>query len=167
MTDPNSVKRRLPLLPHPDHLRKQAKARLAALKLGAPDCRLADAQRALAQEYGFATWAALQAEVARRATTPAARQIRTRRRGATLHTRKTSGCASELVVAFLPARRRARGFLAHPDEGPLPPMDYFRAGVLIQVCFAVAALIGVGIVCFVLTRAGPALTATELLHKVI
>ncbi len=54
-------------------------------------------------------------------------------------------------------------------------MGFLCAGVLIQVCFAVAALIGVGVVCFALTRAGlpfqagqePTPTPSELLHRVI
>ncbi len=39
----NTGKRLLPPLPHPNHLRKQAKARLAALKAKVPSARLADA----------------------------------------------------------------------------------------------------------------------------
>jgi Tol biopolymer transport system component len=62
----NLGKRELPQLPHPDHLRKQAKARLAEMKARVPSARLADAQFVLAREYGFANWAALQAEVGRR-----------------------------------------------------------------------------------------------------
>jgi hypothetical protein len=57
----NTGKRPLPPLPHPDHLRKEAKARLAELKTRVPSARLADVQFTLAREYGFANWAALQA----------------------------------------------------------------------------------------------------------
>lgn len=52
-------KRTLPLTPHHDHLRKEAKARLAELKMRVPSARLADVQFTLAREYGFANWAAL------------------------------------------------------------------------------------------------------------
>jgi hypothetical protein len=160
MTDPNTTTRQLPLLPHPDHLRKQAKARLATLRSGAPDSRLADAQRALAREYGFATWSALQAEVTLRASSPAARQIRTRRRGATLHLGKPGG-ASQRQGQLLPAARRRPLFVPAEDD-PFPPMGFLRVGVLIQVCFAVAALIGVGVVFFVAAR-----TPAGLLHPVL
>lgn len=172
MTDSSGVKRQLPILPHPDHLRKQAKARLVSMRLASPECRLADAQRALAQEYGFATWAALQAEVTRRATAPVARQIRTRRRHATLHTAKAGNCTAE-PAAFLARRRRA--FVVHLDDESIPPQSFLRAGVLTQVCFAVAALVGVGIVCFAVARAavpyrsdqGSGISPTEVLREVI
>ncbi|HWF63900.1 MAG TPA: hypothetical protein VN685_04740 [Rhizomicrobium sp.] len=66
MTD-NSGKRLLPLIPHSGHLRKQAKARLVSMRATQSSARLAEAQSVLAREYGFANWAALQAEVAHRA----------------------------------------------------------------------------------------------------
>ena len=69
MTGSNG-KRQLPSIPHPDHLRKQAKARLAAMRAKAPATRLAEAQGLIAREYGFASWAALQAEVASRVQSP-------------------------------------------------------------------------------------------------
>ena len=62
----NTGKRMLPLTPHPDHLRKEAKSRLASLKGRMPSVRLTDVQLILAREYGFANWGMLQAEVARR-----------------------------------------------------------------------------------------------------
>lgn len=76
----------LPDRADPDHLRKQAKtllrqyragqpealarfrAALPAAAHGAPDLRLHDAQSCIAREYGFASWAELQAHVAARAT---------------------------------------------------------------------------------------------------
>jgi hypothetical protein len=60
-------------------LRKQAKARLAAMKAKVPSARLADAQLILAREYGFSNWAALQAEVARRASGPLGQRAHVRR----------------------------------------------------------------------------------------
>jgi hypothetical protein len=64
--------RQLPPVPNPDNLRKQAKTRLVALRAHASSTRLADAQHLIAREYGFANWAALQAEVARRQQSPLA-----------------------------------------------------------------------------------------------
>lgn len=63
-------KRELPPIPHPDHLRKQAKARLGALRANAPATRLAEAQALIAREYGFSSWVALQAEVTKRVASP-------------------------------------------------------------------------------------------------
>ncbi|MFC6645772.1 ankyrin repeat domain-containing protein [Granulicella cerasi] len=70
--------RELPARPHLEHLKKQARelldaaqlhdpeatARLSAVGVDASAPRLADAQHALALEYGFATWAALKLHVA-------------------------------------------------------------------------------------------------------
>jgi hypothetical protein len=53
----------LPERPSLDHLKKQAKDRLATLRQGSPAMRLADAQHALARDYGFKNWAALKAHV--------------------------------------------------------------------------------------------------------
>ena len=72
----------LPRRPHLDYLRKQAKARLAEMRAVQPDARLADAQSALAREYGFANWGALGAEVFRRSAADLGRDARAgRRRG--------------------------------------------------------------------------------------
>ncbi len=62
----HTPKRILPLTPHPDHLRKEAKARLASLKGRMPSIKLTDVQLILAREYGFANWGMLQVEVTRR-----------------------------------------------------------------------------------------------------
>ena len=75
----NTGKRELPVRPNPDHLRKQAKSRLAEMRLGAPGARLGEAQLILAREYGFPDWAALQAEAARRVASPAGAWVRIRR----------------------------------------------------------------------------------------
>src|SRR3954468_22438532 len=64
---PDHPKRTLPLLPNADHLRQQAKARLAQLRQTAPATKLTEAQALLAREYGFADWPKLQAEIAHRA----------------------------------------------------------------------------------------------------
>jgi hypothetical protein len=53
----------LPPRPSLDHLKKQAKARLEAMQATAPDAQLADAQHALARDYGFASWPKLKAHV--------------------------------------------------------------------------------------------------------
>ena len=52
-----------PESPSLEWLRKQAKRRLEELLRAQPSARLADAQFALAKEYGFASWRALKAHV--------------------------------------------------------------------------------------------------------
>jgi hypothetical protein len=60
-------------LPSIEFLRKEAKDLLAVLRDSRPGTSLAEAQRALAAEYGVRDWPALKAEVDRRlAATPAA-----------------------------------------------------------------------------------------------
>jgi ankyrin repeat protein len=53
----------LPARPDLEHLRKQAKRRLRALRAVEPRAKLADAQLAVAREYGFASWKKLSAHV--------------------------------------------------------------------------------------------------------
>jgi ankyrin repeat protein len=53
----------LPPQPHIDWLKKAAKERLAELRARDPDAKLHQAQRDVAQEYGFASWRALKAHV--------------------------------------------------------------------------------------------------------
>ena len=53
----------LPPRPNLDHLKKQAKDRLRALQATSPDAQLADAQHALARDYGFDSWPKLKAHV--------------------------------------------------------------------------------------------------------
>ncbi|TCC35830.1 hypothetical protein [Kribbella speibonae] len=63
----------LPDRPSIEYLRKEAKDLLAVLRESTPGASLADAQRALAAEYGVRDWPALKAEVERRAAdTPTA-----------------------------------------------------------------------------------------------
>lgn len=57
--------RTLPHNPHLDHLRQQAKDVLAGLRDIDPTATLAEAQATLAQQYGFAGWVELKAEVER------------------------------------------------------------------------------------------------------
>lgn len=57
------MSRQLPPKANFDYLKKQAKELLAELSLVQPDVRLADAQRQLARDYGFPSWAALKARV--------------------------------------------------------------------------------------------------------
>jgi hypothetical protein len=54
----------LPKHPNLEHLRKQAKARLSDLRQRDPRAQLADAQLAVAREYGFPSWTKLKASVA-------------------------------------------------------------------------------------------------------
>ena len=58
------MSRDLPPRPNLDHLKKQAKELLRALKRQDPDAQLADAQHAIAREYGFTSWPRLKAHVA-------------------------------------------------------------------------------------------------------
>ena len=46
-----------------EFLKKLSKERLALLRLRNPESRLADAQLAIARDYGFRSWRALKAEV--------------------------------------------------------------------------------------------------------
>jgi hypothetical protein len=46
-----------------EHLKNEAKQRLKALRRQSPQAKLATAQRALAREYGFASWRQLKAHV--------------------------------------------------------------------------------------------------------
>ena len=57
------MSRDLPPRPHVDHLKKQAKAFLRQLRESRPDATLADAQHALAREYGFASWPKLKGHI--------------------------------------------------------------------------------------------------------
>jgi SOS-response transcriptional repressor LexA len=53
----------LPPQPHIDWLKKTAKQRLATLRADDPSAKLADAQREIARECGFASWRALRAHL--------------------------------------------------------------------------------------------------------
>jgi len=57
------MSRNLPPHPNLDHLKKQAKELLRDLQQQNPALKLADAQYALAREYGFASWPKLKAYV--------------------------------------------------------------------------------------------------------
>src|SRR4051812_36615816 len=55
--------RSLPERPNLDHLKNEAKALHKTLRAQYPDVKLTDAQRQLAREYGFPTWAKLRTHV--------------------------------------------------------------------------------------------------------
>jgi hypothetical protein len=57
------MSRNLPSHPNLDHLRKQAKELLPELLRTNPAAKLADAQHAVARQYGFASWPRLKAHV--------------------------------------------------------------------------------------------------------
>jgi glyoxalase superfamily protein len=57
------MSRELPSRPNLEFLKKQAKVLLRDLQERQPDARLADAQHAIAREYGFSSWPALHAHV--------------------------------------------------------------------------------------------------------
>jgi hypothetical protein len=118
----DTPKRVLPLTPHPDHLRKEAKARLIELKTRIPSARLADVQFTLAREYGFASWPLLMAEVERRCG----------------QRRRTVLCSAW--------RRRYQNDPLDADEESEAHADFFRVGVAAQVGFFLAAFAAVGLV---------------------
>ncbi len=127
-----SSRRELPVSPNPDHLRKQAKARLAEIRLRAPGARLGEAQLILALEYGFPDWAALQAEVARRVASPAGTWSRIRR-------------APAGVVPFW----RVTG--AEADDHP----QGFLRGSVVMSAGILLALLGLGIVLMAMHQGWP------------
>jgi hypothetical protein len=57
------MSRDLPAFPNLDHLKKQAKVLLRELRRRTRSAKLADAQQAIAREYGFANWSKLKAHV--------------------------------------------------------------------------------------------------------
>jgi hypothetical protein len=57
--------------PNLEHLKKQAKERLREMKLRDPKARLADAQHAIARQYGFVNWSQLKESVTVFSTRPA------------------------------------------------------------------------------------------------
>src|SRR5205814_1075979 len=63
----------LPETPSIEFLRQEAKDVLRAIRESDPGATLAKAQRALAERYGFDSWAELKSEVERRRTAGAAR----------------------------------------------------------------------------------------------
>jgi len=129
-------KRQLPPIPHPDHLRKQAKARLAAMREKMPSARLADAQVTLAREYGFASWAALQAEVAQRVQSP---------QGQWRHVRRAH------LAAFRPGWWRQD----QPTEEDVEAVAaFFRAAVILQMGFVLALAGGLALVLWVMQLNG-------------
>jgi hypothetical protein len=64
------MSRDLPVRPHLEHLRKQAKELLHRLQQQDPGARLSDAQHTIAREYGFSSWPRLKAHVERESTPP-------------------------------------------------------------------------------------------------
>jgi hypothetical protein len=64
------MSRDLPVRPNLEHFRKQAKELLQRLQQRDPDVQLADAQHAIAREYGFSSWPRLKAHVERESTAP-------------------------------------------------------------------------------------------------
>jgi ankyrin repeat protein len=62
-TDSAHPVRALPAQPSLEHLRKEAKQRLTALREDDAQAKLADAQRTVARDYGFASWRQLKAHV--------------------------------------------------------------------------------------------------------
>ena len=124
-----SSKRQLPSIPHPNHLRKQAKARLAAMRAKMPTARLADAQGVIAREYGFTSWAALQAEVASRVQSPRGQWRKVQR----AH-----------VAPLYPERFRQDALLENETDIQTN-LRFFLAGAVAQIGFLFAALVGLAL----------------------
>ena len=129
-------KRLLPPLPHPHHLRKQAKARLAAMKAKVLSARLADAQLVLAREYGFPNWAALQAEVARRGAGPLGQRAHVRR----VH-----------LASFRPGWWRQEEL---PDDEVDTVAAFFRAAVILQIGVVLAVVGGLALIFWIMQLNG-------------
>ncbi|HKU65353.1 MAG TPA: hypothetical protein VJQ06_09860 [Rhizomicrobium sp.] len=129
-------KRLLPPLPHPHHLRKQAKARFAAMKAKGPGARLADAQLVLAREYGFPNWAALQAEVARRAQGPLGQRAHVRR----VH-----------LAPFRPGWWRQDEPL---DDEVDTVAAFLRAAVILQIGVVLAVVGGLALILWIMQLGG-------------
>jgi hypothetical protein len=129
-------KRLLPSLPNSDHLRKQAKARLAAMKAKAPGARLAEAQLILAREYGFSNWAALQVEVARRVQGPLGQRAHVRR----VH-----------LASFRPGWWRQE---EPPDDEVETVAAFFRAAVILQIGFVLVLVGGLALIFWIMQLNG-------------
>ena len=69
------MSRTLPESPNLDHLKKQAKVLLRELQQRNSAAKLAEAQHALAGEYGFASWLKLKAHVESLPRVPAAASV--------------------------------------------------------------------------------------------
>jgi hypothetical protein len=132
----DTPRRELPPLPHIDRLKKEAKARLGEMRIGAPSARLADAQFLLAREYGFASWAALKAEVERLAGSAVATELRQGRARGALHRAETQGSIGQ-------------------EAEPHPPGHFLRLALTAIVIFAIVALLGLALI-FGGTDQGPA-----------
>lgn len=141
MSNP-TTKRSLPDLPHPEFLRKQAKTRLSELRMSTPSAKLAHVQLVMAREYGFASWAALLAEVARRQESPRGQWRRIRRNPLALPHGMNASADCDVEAHFL------------------------HAGVAAQIGFFLAALIGVALVA-VLAGGYPAVAEqlAQLAHR--
>jgi hypothetical protein len=128
----NSGKRELPPIPHPDHLRKQAKARLAVMREKSPSSRLADAQALIAREYGFPSWVALRAEVAQRVQSP---------QGQWRHVRRAH------LAPFRPGWWRQEDL---PENEMEVSAAFLRAAVILQIGVMLALVGGLALILWVM-----------------
>ena len=95
-----------------EFLRQEAKRRFRIMKAQAPGCQLADAQYALAREYGFASWSKLKAAVDRQAANRWAARL-----------------AAQAAFAVHPSRQAAwlgRQDALTADEDETAPMPFLR-----------------------------------------
>ena len=129
-------KRALPPIPHPDHLRKQAKARLVVMRTTLPTAKLGDAQAVIAREYGFANWMTLRAEVDRRVRSPMGQWSKVRR----AH-----------VAAFRP-------IWWHGSDGDGDQQEFtaafIRAVVTAQIGFVLALVAGIALILWAMHATG-------------
>jgi hypothetical protein len=109
-------------------LRKQVMARLIALKQADPAAGLTEAQAAIAREYGFESWPALQASLAR---------PRKGWRNPNAPLRRAENLA--------PERFRLDGLLDN-EKDIRAQRGFFRSGLLMQLGFVLVALAGLWLV---------------------
>jgi Ser/Thr protein kinase RdoA (MazF antagonist) len=108
--------RTLPDSPSLDYLRRQAKDLLVGMRQAQPESliQLADAQMALAQQYGFRTWAELKAEVDRR---HGGAQIAAPALAELIATRFGLGTVTAAMKSVAPANEVGRAWALDTDTG--------------------------------------------------
>ena len=115
------MSRPLPARPNLEYLKKYAKELLQQQRQQNPSAKLADAQHAVAVEYGFSSWATLKADV-----------------GASPDTFRSSACGSSIrrglhttprfsAVPGDPTNRVVRGASAPDDSQPSTPAPSWSA----------------------------------------